>query len=143
MKFGATAFKTKNVSNLVGKQRKEQQTVDLGKLPAQIRSAADFLKVHVKSGSGRVITKGTQIQVEGLKHKEVKLILHKFLRHNGLDGHRVLSQSGILEIVPPHIPTHHKHEGAATPPPAAATMPYLFPGAPAPVSTDKRRRKKS
>ncbi|OLD56523.1 hypothetical protein AUI46_00525 [archaeon 13_1_40CM_2_52_13] len=87
-------------------------------------------------------TKGNRIQVEGLKHKEVKLLLHKFLRHNGLDDHRVLSQSGTLEIVPPHLATHPRHE-EGTPPPAAATMPYLFPGAPTPVTADKRRRRKS
>ena len=78
-----------------------------------------------------------------MKHKEVKLLLHKFLRHNGLDDHRVLSQSGILEIVPPHLVTHTKQGAATTPPPAAATMPYLFPGAPVPVAPDKKRRKKS
>jgi len=117
--------------------------VDLARLPGKIGSAVDFLREHVKSLNGRVSTKGNQIQVEGLKHKEVKLLLHKFLRHNGLDDHRVLSQSGILEIVPPHLVTHTKQDAAATPPPAAATMPYFFPGAPPPVSTDKRRRKKS
>ncbi|TMI47128.1 hypothetical protein E6H17_06990 [Candidatus Bathyarchaeota archaeon] len=73
--------------------------MDLARLPGKIGSAVDFLREHVKSFNGRVSTKGNQIQVEGLKHKEVKLLLHKFLRHNGLDDHRVLSQSGILEIV--------------------------------------------
>jgi hypothetical protein len=101
----------------------------------------DFLREHVKNVKGRVSTKGNQIQVEGLKHREVKLLLHKFLRHNGLDEHRVLSQSGKLEIVPQHIATHTRDEGG-TPPPAAATMPYLFPGAPAPVVPEKKRRKR-
>jgi len=116
--------------------------VNLGRLPAQIRPAADFLKIHVKSVRGRVLTKGNQIQVEGLKHREVKLLLHKFLRHNGLDNHRVLSQSGTLEIVPQHVAVHTRY-GEATPPPAAATMPYLFPGRNSPVPPDKKRRKKS
>jgi hypothetical protein len=142
VRFGATNFKTKSGSNPVGKQKKEQQTVNLGKLPAQIRPAADFLRIHVKSVRGRVLTRGNQIQVEGLKHREVKLLLHKFLRHNGLDDHRVLSQSGVLEIVPQHIAVHTRHE-EGTPPPAAATMPYLFPGTNAPVPTEKKRRKKS
>jgi len=133
----------KSGSKPVGKEKKEQQTVDLARLPGKVRPAVDFLKEHVKNLNVRVSTKGNQIQVEGLKHKEVKLLLHKFLRHNGLDDHRVLSQSGMLEIVPPHLVTHTKQDAATTPPPAAATMPYLFPGAPAPVSTDQRRRKKS
>ena len=114
--------------------------MDLAKLRGKTGPVVDFLREHVMSVKGRVSTKGTQIQVEGLKHKEVKLLLHKFLRHNGLDDHRVLSQSGILEIVPPHIATHPKLDEATTPP-AAATMPYLFPGTPTPVSTAKRRKK--
>ncbi len=135
-------MKPKTSSKSIGKTKKEQQIVDLGKLPDKIGVAVDFLREHVMGVKGRVSAKGTQIQVEGLKHKEVKLLLHKFLHHNGLNDHRVLSQSGILEIVPPHIVTHHKLDEATTPS-AAATMPYLFPGSPAPVASDKKRRKKS
>ena len=125
-----------------GKLKREQQAVDLAKLPDKVGLAADFLREHVKNVKGRVSTKGNQIQVEGLKHREVKLLLHKFLRHNALDDHRVLSQSGTLEIVPQHLATHARNEGG-TPPPATATMPYLFPGAPAPGVPEKKRRKKS
>jgi hypothetical protein len=135
-------LKPKSGSKLTGKQKKEQQTIDLGKLPGELGSAVDFLREHVKDLKGRVSTKGNQIQVEGVKHKQVKLFLHKFLRHAGLNDHRVLSQSGILEIVPPHVTTRHRREEGTTPP-AAATMPYLFPGTPTPVSTDKKRKKKS
>jgi hypothetical protein len=135
-------LKSKSRSNPVGKPKKEQQTINLAKLPAQIGSAADFLKEHVKGVKGRVSTKGNQIQVEGLKHREVKLLLHKFLRHNGLDDHRVLSQSGTLEIVPQHLVVHSRPQ-EGTPPAASATMPYLFPGASAAVPTDKKRKKKS
>ena len=116
--------------------------MDLAKLRGKTGPAVDFLREHVKKVKGRVSAKGTQIQVEGLKHREIKLLLHKFLRHNGLDDHRVLSQSGILEIVPPHTVTHPKLDEATTPP-AAATMPYLFPGTPTPVSTAKGRQKKA
>jgi hypothetical protein len=135
-------LKPKSGSKPAGKQKKEQQTVDLGKLPRELGSAVDFLREHVKDLKGRVSTKGNQIQVEGVKHKQVKLFLHKFLRHAGLNDHRVLSQSGILEIVPPHVTTHPRREEGTTPP-ATATMPYLFPGTPTPVSTDKKRKKKS
>jgi len=62
--------------------------VDLAKLPGKTGPAVDFLREHVMSVKGRVSAKGTQIQVEGLRHKEVKLLLHKFLRHNGLGDHR-------------------------------------------------------
>ena len=114
----------------------------MAKLPDKIGPASDFLKEHVKNVNGRVSTKGNQIQVEGLKHKEVKLLLHKFLRHNGLDNHRVLSQSGTLEIVPPHMVTHTRHE-EGTPPTATSTLPYLFPGSPTSAIPEKKRKKKS
>ena len=116
--------------------------MDLAKLPGKTSAAVDFLREHVMRVKGRISAKGTQIQVEGLKHKEVKLLLHKFLRHNGLDDHRVLSQSGVLEIVPSQTITHPKLDEATTPP-ASATLPYLFPGTPAPGAADRRRRKKS
>ncbi len=138
----AINFKPKTSSKPVGRLRKEQQIVDLEKLPGKIGLAVDFLRDHVKNVKGRVSTKGNKIQVEGLKHKEVRLLLHKFLRHNGLDDHRVLSQSGTLEIVPQHTSTHLRHD-QRTPPPAAATMPYLFPGATAAVPTNRKRKKKS
>ena len=135
-------MKPKTSSESVGRTRKEQQIVDLGKLPDKTGVAADFLREHVMSAKGRVSAKGTQIQVEGLRHKEVKLLLHKFLRHSRLNDHRVLSQSGVLEIVPPHMVRHPRLDEATTPP-ASATMPYLFPGSPSPVASDKKRRKKS
>ena len=135
-------MKPKTSSKSIGKTKKEQQIVDLGKLPGKTGVAVDFLREHVMSVKGRVSAKGNRVQVEGLKHKEVKLLLHKFLRHAGLNDHRVLSQSGILEIVPPHVTTHPRREEGTTPP-AAATMPYLFPGSAAPVASDKKRKKKS
>ena len=116
--------------------------MDLAKLRGKTGPAVDFLREHVMSAKGHVSAKGTQIQVEGLKHREVKLLLHKFLRHSRLNDHRVLSQSGVLEIVPPHMVRHPRLDEATTPP-ASATMPYLFPGSPSPVASDKKRRKKS
>jgi len=133
-------LKPKTSSKPIGKMKKEQQIVDLGKLPDKTGVAVDFLREHVKSVNGRVSTKGNQIQVEGLKHKEVKLLMHKFLRHNGLDDHRVLSQGGTLEIVPQHLVVHSRPQ-EGTPPPASATMPYLFPGASAAVPTGKKSKK--
>jgi hypothetical protein len=103
----------------------------------------DFLREHVKLVRGRVTTKGNQIQVEGLKHKDVKLLLHKFLRHKSLDDHRVLSQSGVLEIVPPHMVSIHPRRDEGTPPSAPATMPYFFPGRTNAVSSERKGKKGS
>ena len=42
----------------------------------------------------------TRIEVEDEKGRDVKLLLHKFLDHEGLDGYRVLSDSWTLKVVP-------------------------------------------
>ena len=133
-------MKPKISSKSTAKTKKEQQIIELGKLPDRTGAAVDFLREHVRDVKGRVSIKGNQIQVEGLKHKEVKLLMHKFLRHNGLDDHRVLSQGGTLEIVPQHLVVHSRPQ-EGTPPPASATMPYLFPGASASVPTSKKSKK--
>ncbi|MBO0887790.1 hypothetical protein J2P12_01675 [Candidatus Bathyarchaeota archaeon] len=109
------------------------ETVEFRRIPQESGQAVGFLKEHVK---GRIKTKGTQVQVEGAKHKDLKLLLHKFLRHRGLEGYRVVSQSGILEIVPEHHAAHSARE-AGTAPSAAATMPYFFPGSP-PLKVEKK-----
>ncbi len=133
-------MKPKTSSKTIGKTKKEQQIIVLGKLPDKTAAAAEFLREHVREVKGRVSTKGNEILLEGLKHKEVKLLMHKFLRHNGLDNHRVLSQGGKLEIVPQHLAVHSRPQ-EGSPPPASATMPYFFPGSSTPVSTSKKGRK--
>ncbi len=102
------------------------ETIEFKRIPKEATQAANFLRDHVQ---GRVKTRGSQIQVEGAKHRELKLLLHKFLRHRGLEGYRVLSQSGVLEVVPQHVVESAKEE-TGTPPAASATMPYFFPGSP-------------
>ncbi len=80
-------------------------TVELKNLHKETGAAASFLQSKIE---GKLKIKGTQIQVEGAKAKDVKLLLHKFLHHRGLDGYRVLSQAGILEV---HPPEEHRHGG--------------------------------
>jgi hypothetical protein len=114
------------------------ETVDLSRLPEEVADATDFLRHHV---NGRVKPKGAKILVDGPRHREVKLLLHKFLRHSNLDGYRVLSESGVLEIVPPHITVSSKHEKTGTTASAALTMPYFFPGSP-PIPIEKKIKKR-
>ena len=71
--------------------------------------------------------KGSQILVEGVEHHELKLLLHKFLYHRGLDGYKVHSRPDILEIVPPDGKEDQK-PSEGRPPTAPETMPYFFPG---------------
>ncbi len=113
-------------------------TVELKELRDRANEAIQFLKSKVE---GKMKTKGTQLQIEGARHKEVKLQLHKFLHHQGLDHYRVLSQSGVLEITPPEKHVLHPVEREGSPPTAAQTTPYLFPQTPVLTPAKKKRAK--
>jgi hypothetical protein len=113
-------------------------TVELKALQDRASDAAQFLKSKVE---GKMKTKGTQLQIEGARHKEVKLQLHKFLHHQGLDHYRVLSQSGVLEVTPAEKRTIVPLERAGVTPSAAQTTPYLFPQTPI-LMPDKKKRTK-
>ena len=112
-------------------------TVELKELHDRASEATQFLKSKVE---GKMRTKGTQLQIEGAKTKQVKLLLHKFLHHQGLNHYRVLSQSGILEVIPPEKHEVHLPERVGSPPTAAQTTPYLFPQTPV-LAPEKRKAK--
>ncbi|TMI21535.1 hypothetical protein E6H31_05355 [Candidatus Bathyarchaeota archaeon] len=111
-------------------------TVELKALQNRASEATQFLKSKLE---GKMKTRGTQLQIEGAKTKEVKLLLHKFLHHQGLNHYRVLSQSGVLEVTPPEKHDLHPLEREGSPPTAAQTTPYYFPQAP--VLTPERQKK--
>src|SRR5947208_16500778 len=112
-------------------------TVELRQLHDRANEATEFLKSKVE---GRMKTKGTQLQIEGAKTKEVKLLLQKCLHHQGLNHYRVLSQSGILEVTPPEKHEVHLPERVGSPPTATQTTPYLFPQTP--VLTPEKKNAK-
>ncbi len=72
-------------------------TVELKGLNNEVGPAIEFLRTRVK---GEIEVRGSRIEIGGAKAKDVKLLLHKFLHQRGLNGYRVLSQPGMLEIVP-------------------------------------------
>jgi hypothetical protein len=111
-------------------------TIELKALQDRSSEAAQFLKSKVE---GKMKTKGTQLQIEGAKTKEVKLLLHKFLHHQGLNHYRVLSQSGVLEVTPPEKHLVHEPERVGSPPTASQTTPYYFPQTP--VLTPEKKKK--
>jgi hypothetical protein len=111
-------------------------TVELKELHDRASEATQFLKSKVE---GKMKIKGSQLQIEGAKTKEVKLLLHKFLHHQGLNHYRVLSQSGVLEITPAEKHEVHPLEREGSPPTAAQTTPYYFPQAP--VLTPEKKKK--
>jgi len=102
----------------------ELQIVEMKKVRAEIGPASEFLQAHIK-GSLRV--KGTQIIVDGVEHQDLKLLLHKFLHHRGLNRYKVHSQPDVLEIVQADEKEGEK-QSKGTPPTAPETMPYFFPG---------------
>jgi hypothetical protein len=111
-------------------------TVELKELHDRASEATQFLKSKIE---GKMKAKGTQLQIEGARTKEVKLILHKFLHHQGLNHYRVLSQNGVLEVTPPEKHEAHPLEREGSPPTAAQTTPYYFPQAP--VLTPEKKKK--
>ena len=113
-------------------------TVELKELHERASEATQFLKSKVE---GKMKTKGSQVQIEGAKTKEVKLLLHKFLHHQGLNHYRVLSQSGVLEVTPPEKHEVHPLEREGSPPTAAQTTAYYFPQAPV-LTPEKKKRAK-
>ena len=68
--------------------------VELKSIRDKADAAVEFLKL--KTGADWKL-KGTRVEAETRTH-EVKLLLHKFLRHQGLNNHRVLVRSRVLEI---------------------------------------------
>ncbi|OLE87192.1 MAG: hypothetical protein AUF79_14640 [Crenarchaeota archaeon 13_1_20CM_2_51_8] len=66
-------------------------------LPGEAQAATKFLQSKIQ---GQIKVTGNQIEIDDEKGLDVKLLLHKFLHHEGLTGYRVLSQSGTLRIVP-------------------------------------------
>ena len=111
-------------------------TVELKELHDRANEASQFLKSKVE---GKMKAKGTQLQIEGAKTKQVKLLLHKFLHHQGLNHYRVLSQRGVLEVTPPEKHEVHPPAREGSPPAAAQSTPYYFPQAP--ILTPEKKKK--
>ncbi len=72
-------------------------TVELRGLSEEAGPAIEFLRTRVE---GEIEVHGSRIEIEDEKARDVKMLLHKFLHQRGLNDYRVLSQPGMLEIVP-------------------------------------------
>ena len=114
-------------------------TVELKELHDRASEATQFLKSKVE---GKMKAKGTQVQIEGAKTKEIKLLLRKFLHHQGLNHYRVLSQGGVLEVTPPEKHVVHEPERIGSPPTAPQTTPYYFPQTPV-LAPEKKKKTKA
>ena len=80
-------------------------TVELRMLPGEAGAATEFLQSKVQ---GRIKVDGHHIEIADEKARDVKLLLRKFLHHNGLTGYRVVSRFGTLKIVPDNVPVQEE-----------------------------------
>ena len=78
-------------------------TVELKMLPGEAGATTRFLQSKIQ---GNIKVDGNRIEIEDQQGLDVKLLLHKFLHHEGLTGYRVLSESGTLRIVLDDKPAH-------------------------------------
>lgn len=62
----------------------------------QVESLSEFLNSRLPT---QVAQRGSVIELDAPRPRDVKLLLHKFLRANALNEFRVLSHEGVLEIV--------------------------------------------
>jgi len=100
------------------------QIVEMKRVQDEIKPVTEFLRAKIK---GSLIVKGSQIEIEGASHHEVKQLLHKFLHQRGLINYKVLSQPSFIEIVP-HGGKEVRKGSKGRTPTAPETMPYFFPG---------------
>ena len=79
--------------------------VELRMLPGEAGAAIKFLQSKTQ---GKIKVSGNRIEIEDQEGLDVKLLLHKFLHHEGVTGYRVLSESGTVRIVPDEKPVHEE-----------------------------------
>ncbi len=75
--------------------------VDLGKLHELVKPLAEFLGNNLET---RAKVKGSTVQIDQSRHKDVKLALHKFLHHYGLDYYRIVTELETISVLPPKKP---------------------------------------
>ena len=89
---------------------------------------------------------GSQLHIEGVKAREVKLLLNKFLHKKSIRGFRVVApEAGVLEVREVRKPVA-RTAPRGNPPSPSVSMPYYFPSSDkesALVPSGKRSRKKS
>lgn len=74
-------------------------------MPGEAEAAAKFLQSKLRD---EIKIHGSHIEVGDEKTEEVKLLLEKFLHHEGLQGYRVLRDPGAVRVVPDN--TERPHE---------------------------------
>ena len=63
----------------------------------QVESLSEFLTSRLPTT--QVVQRGSVIEFEAQRPREVKLLLHKFLHSNALNEYRISSHEAVLEIV--------------------------------------------
>ena len=125
-------------------------TLELKMLPGEASATWKFLQSKLKS---QVQIRGEELVVDDEKADEVKLLLKKFLHQEGLEGYRVLSEKGILKVVPDELEkTRHealeeKIKGVGPFPPLSTErlplMQTVYPNyGSSPILTERGKKKK-
>lgn len=118
-------------------------TIELKELRRDASSAALFLRSRLKSG---MTIQGSQLHVEGVKAREVKLLLNKFLHQKSVRGFRVVApEVGLLEVRELRKPVA-RSAAKGNPPSPSVSMPYYFPSSGREsvlVPSGKRSRRKT
>lgn len=117
-------------------------TIELKELRRDASPAAQFLRSKLKDG---MTIRGSQLHLEGVKAREVKLLLNKFLHHKRIRGFRVVApEAGMLEVRELRKAVERRTR-EANPPNPSVSLPYYFPSSPkdAVLVQGKRSRRKS
>ncbi len=97
-------------------------TVDLKGLGKQVRPAVLYLSSQLNE---TIRVQGTQVQLTSTKARTAKLLIHKFLHHEGLNNYRVvIVHPGLVEVLGPEKEKRHGQPDNVNLFPANETIPY-------------------
>lgn len=121
--------------------------VELKRLKTELEDAMQFLQSRLGGEMGR---KGSQLQIQGVKSRDLKLLLHKFLHEKGLTDYRVLAHPDVLEIVPKKEQAESSRESPVKgvppfpplSPPGLPLMSTVYPNYPPPYEPTRKKARR-
>ena len=121
--------------------------IEFGKLKTELDNAMQFLQSKVQ---GEIRRRGSQIQVDQAKPRDLKLLLHKYLHEKGLKDYRVLTHPEGLEIAPKKEPAKTKTESPIRgvppfPPLSPSRLPLMqvvYPNYPPPYQPTRKKARR-
>ena len=75
--------------------------IDLKSLGTKVRPATQYLTTRLDD---KIRIRGSQVQLDSTRARTAKLLLHKFLRHEGLENYRVVMvHHGLVQVLKPEV----------------------------------------